>query len=133
MIVEGEGTAADEGEGTATEGEGTATEEEGTATEREGTATEGEGTATEEEGGAGPGENAESPTTGDGAAEDTVMGGSETDELAATLTPLDRSSTHHGMKHYCAHVVTTLHSIRHACGLYIEQCMQNTAGIQYYN
>ena len=64
MIVEGEGTAADEGEGTATEGEGTATE--------------GEGTATEEEGGAGPGENAESPTTGDGAAEDTVMGGSET-------------------------------------------------------
>ena len=46
------------------------------------------------------------------------MGGSETDELAATLTPLDRSSTHHGMKHYCAHVVTTLHSIRHACGLH---------------
>ena len=55
--MEGEGTAADEGEGTATEGEGT---------------------ATEGEGGAGPGENAESPTTGDGAAEDTVMGGSET-------------------------------------------------------
>ena len=52
------------------------------------------------------------------------------DELAATLTLLDRSSTHHGMKHYCAHVVTTLHSIRHACGLYIEQCMQTQ---QAYN